>query len=123
MFFKKKEDEETPALEGAEETAATEETSSEEAPAEASEGSEAAPEVTPEQLIDQRNAAIVQLQAQLGALRENAALQEQQALALLAKAREDLRAAVKDLAASRDIDVDDGRWNFDLTSKEFSKIN
>lgn len=122
MFFKKKEDEETPALEGAEE-AATAEASAEEAPAEASEGSEAAPEVTPEQLIDQRNAAVLQLQAQLGALRENAALQEQQALALLAKAREDLRAAVKDLAASRDIDVDDGRWNFDLTSKEFSKIN
>ena len=111
MFFKKKDEEETPVAEGAE------------APAAAAEEAPAAEDVSPEQLIDQKNAAVTQLQLQLGALRENAALQEQQALSLLTKAREELRAAVKDLAASRDIDVDDGRWNFDLTTKEFSKIN
>lgn len=75
-----------------------------------------------EQVIDQRNGEIARLQLLLGQIRENSARQEQQALTALAAAREALTAAVRELGTAQGVDVDDGgRWNFDLTSKTFTK--
>jgi pyruvate/2-oxoglutarate dehydrogenase complex dihydrolipoamide acyltransferase (E2) component len=85
---------------------------------------EVAPESSPEQVVDQRNSAILQTQLQLAQLRENAVRQEQQLLLSLAEARKALNEAVRKLAASRGIDVDDGsRWNFDIATKEFSQLS
>lgn len=93
----------------AEETAATEET---------------AAELTKEEQIDQANAKVTSLQLQLGALRENSYRQEMAALAAIAAGREALNDLVKELAKDKGIDVDDGnRWNFDLSTKEFAKLD
>lgn len=110
-FNKKKDEEQAPEVETAEAPEATEAT---EAPT--------SDTAALEQAIDARNGEIARLQLLLGQIRENAARQEQQALTALSEARAALTNSVRELGAAQGVQVDDGgKWNFDLTTKTFSK--
>lgn len=93
-----------------------------ETPAEVETAAATADELTSEQKIDVCNQQLAAFRMELGTLRQNYVTHEARLVQAIAEVQTALTGTVEALAAEQGLDLTNERWNFDITKKEFTKV-